>query len=260
MYPKARRRLAQWVDEQGVTQYGIRIKPFWLEGGTYGYASPDPKDEALAIGETIGGGLLTLGNFIAALAVDVPGSLALVPFSIIASFFLHEDFTPRRFSNGISGIFNIFAGYLAYNAAFDKNAQKVWLPLVGASGTMLSNLMALQEPEGEVNNFAHFVGYLQGFLFGWLVNRFWRKKTSGVAFIRRNDLIIMLFIFISQAIHFDELIKWSNWDLGNIQKYVTVHNTISQGGYDPMLPENAPLWEMYQRLGETVREELDENS
>ena len=215
MYPKARRRLAQWVDEEGVTQYGIRIKPFWLKEGTYAYYSGEPKDEKAYVEATISSVTVLTANTIAALAVDVPGALAVFVLGIITDFFLGYPnwwkfaygeepgnlnmtwlerikglFTFTSSAHGFSGVFNVLGGYLAYNAIFDKDARKLWLPWVGGSGTMFANLYTLvKEKKGleKTNHFAHFGGFAYGIIYGWLINRFLRKKTHGVGFLRRHD-------------------------------------------------------------------------
>ena len=222
MYPKARRRLAQWVDENGETRYGIRIKPFWLKKGTYAYMSAEPKDEKKYVEATISSATVLTANTIAALAVDVPGALAVFVLGVITDFFLDTHnwwrfaygqepgntnltwlerikalFKPRNYAHGFSGVYNVLGGYLAYNAIFDKDARKLWLPWVGASGTMFSNLYVVaKENKGlEVtNHYAHFGGFAYGFLYAGLINRFWRKKTHGVGFLRRHDGKLTLMI------------------------------------------------------------------
>ena len=229
MYAKARRRLAQWVDEQGVTRYGIRIKPFWLKKGTYAYYSGEPKDEEKYVEATIRSATVLTANTIAALAIDVPSTLAVFVLGIITDFFLGQLnwwrfaygqepgnlnmtwlerikglFTFRDEAHGFSGIYNVLGGYLAYNAIFDKDARKLWLPLVGASGTMLGNLFVLaKEKKGleHTNHYAHFGGFAYGTLYAWLINRFWRKKTHGVGFLRRHDgklTLLLLGVLIFQ--------------------------------------------------------------
>lgn len=222
------RRLAQWKDEQGVTHYGIRIKPFWLESGTYGYQGMDKGQEKALISMSIKSTFLTLANTIAALSVSLPGTLGLIPFAFLTGGFLEYDnwldlvyggihydektrvqrpmtwperikgfFKYRRSAHGFSGVFNVIAGYLAYHAIFNKDARKIWLPLVGASGTMVGNLFALKDSESApTNQYAHFGGYAYGFLFASLVHRFLEKKTHGVGLIRRYDIPITIIFLV----------------------------------------------------------------
>ena len=222
MEPKARRRLAQWIDEKGNTMYGIRIQPFWAPIGTYGYMAPEPAGEKAAIEATITSGTVILANTIAALAVDAPGTLAIIVLGIGTGWFLKNEnwwkfaygeepgnknmtwierikalLDYRTEAHGFSAVFNVIAGYLAYNVIFNKDARKIWLPWVGAAGTIFSNVLVLAtEKKGleHTNHFAHFGGFAYGFLYAWLINRFWRKKTHGVGFLRRNDVIITLVI------------------------------------------------------------------
>ena len=230
----SRKRLAQWVDEEGVTRYGIRFQPFWVTSGTYGYSSQDPRDEQKEIEGSIFGLLSFLSMWTAAFAVDIPGALAIVPFGFLTGGFLSEDnwwkfaygeepgnrnmTWPQRITalleyrtddkHGISGVVSVMAGYLGASYIFDKDARKLWLPLVGAGTTLFGNIMTLMsEVKGlETNHYAHFGGMGYGFLFGWLVKRYWRKKTHGVGFLRRNDLYLTLFIisitYYLSAFHF----------------------------------------------------------
>ena len=87
----SRRRLAQWIDEKGVRQYGVRVQPFWLDEGTYGYLSRDPKDEEKTVEATVTGAIGFVNLLIASLAVDVPGGLAIVPIGVIIGRFLHQE-------------------------------------------------------------------------------------------------------------------------------------------------------------------------
>ena len=221
MYPKARRRLAQWIDEEGVKAYGIRIKPFWLKSGTYAYYSDDKEDEQMLIEQSISSGTVLIANTVAALAVDLPGALVIFVLGIIADFFVGEQnwwkftdkydenlswgerikglFHFRQSAHGFSGVFNVLAGYLAYSVIFDKDARKIWLPWVGAIGTIYSNLKVLYEEKKGLgvpaNHYAHFGGMVYGFLFAALIHRFWRKKTQGVGFLRRHDgKVTLLFL------------------------------------------------------------------
>ena len=209
--------------------YGIRFQPFWLSGGTYGYQSPDPEDEEKTIESSKVGLYSFLSMLTAAAAVDVPGALAIIPLGFLTNGFLDEEnwwrfaygkdllyhpqahhdpnmtwpqrikalFKYRDTSHGISGVVSIMAGYLAASWIFDKDARKLWLPLVGAGGTLLQHIKTLMtEVKGleHVNHFAHFGGMVYGFVFGWLIKRYWRKKTRGVGFLRRNDVPITLAI------------------------------------------------------------------
>ena len=202
--------------------YGIRFQPFWLSGGTYGYQSPSPEDEEKTIESSKVGLYSFLSMLTAAAAVDVPGALAIIPLGFLTGNFLgHENwwkfaygeepgnknmtwpqrikalFTFKNQAHGISGVVSVIAGYLAASWIFDKDARKLWLPLVGAGGTLLQHIKTLMtEVKGleHVNHFAHFGGMVYGFVFGWLIKRYWRKKTRGVGFLRRNDVPITLAI------------------------------------------------------------------
>ena len=62
---------------------------------------------------------------------------------------------------------------------------------------MFANLLTLaNEKKGleQTNHYAHFGGFAYGTLYAWLINRFWRKKTHGVGFLRRHDGKITLLI------------------------------------------------------------------
>ena len=153
----SRRRLAQWIDEKGVRQYGVRVQPFWIDEGTYGYSSPDPKDEEKMVEATVTGAIGFVNLCIASLAVDVPSGLAIVPIGVIIGRFLKQEkwetfantykklpwvdrikalFTPSSpwSEHGISGVMGVMAGYLGAQVVFDKDARKLWLPWGGAGG------------------------------------------------------------------------------------------------------------------------------
>ena len=211
----SRRRLAQWIDEHGVQQYGVRGQPFWISSGTYGYYSDDPKDEERNVEQTVTATIGFVSLVLATLAVDVRSGLAIVPIAVILDRFLKGD-NWRKFTNnfqrkklpwgdrikalftpsspwsehGISGVMGVMAGYLGAQVMFDKDARKLWIAWVGAGGTLASYSLALYtEIKGleHTNHFAHFGGMTYGFLAGWLIKRFWRKKTRGVGFFRRWD-------------------------------------------------------------------------
>ena len=219
MYPKARRRLAQWIDEQGVTKYGIRFQPSFLKRGTFGYESGDPAAEKANVEMSIGGLKGFIAFQIASFAVDVPGALAFLPFAFFMNNFLSHDnwyefykgyeagwgtnpqhkltwpvrlkslfgFDSR--THGISGVNGLAHGYLLYHGIF--GAPKLWMPLVGGAAGVGGSL--IQSISGMwVNNFAHLGGAAYGFLFAFLVHRFWRKKTRGVGFLQRYDVIFTI--------------------------------------------------------------------
>ena len=197
------RRLAEWEDYKGRRQYGIRIKPFWIESGTYGYMSQNPTKERTMVKETLGAAYETVMNTIAALSVDWKGTLALIPFAFVLNGFLDwrnwetfkDDQLPwtervqalgkyHKAVHGLSGVYNIVAGYLAYHGIFEKG----WLPIVTASKTMVANLTTLGESDS--NDYAHYGGFLYGFVFAALVNQLWRKQTVGIGFLRRHDILL----------------------------------------------------------------------
>ena len=206
--------------------YGIRFQPFWISEGTYGYHSPDPEDEEKYVEASKVGLSSFLAMLTAAAAVDVPGALAILPLGFLTNGFLDGEnwwrfaygkdhpqalhdpnmtwpqrikalFKYRDTSHGISGVVSVMAGYLGASWIFDKDARKLWLPLVGAGGTLAGHIKKLMgEVQGleHTNHYAHFGGMVYGFVFGWLIKRYWRKKTRGVGFLRRNDLPITLAI------------------------------------------------------------------
>ena len=206
--------------------YGIRFQPFWISEGTYGYHSPDPEDEEKYVEASKVGLSSFLAMLTAAAAVDVPGALAILPLGFLTNGFLDGEnwwrfaygkdhpqalhdpnmtwpqrikalFKYRDTSHGISGVVSVMAGYLAASWIFDKDARKLWMPLVGAGGTLFGHIKTLMtEVKGleHSNHFAHFGGMVYGFVLGWLIKRYWRKKTRGVGFLRRNDVPITLAI------------------------------------------------------------------
>ena len=89
------------------------------------------------------------------------------------------------------------AGYLGAQVVFDKDARKLWIAWVGAGGTLASYSLALYtEIKGleHTNHYAHFGGMAYGFLVGWLIKRYWRKKNRGVGIFRRYDGTLTLII------------------------------------------------------------------
>ena len=227
MHPKARRRLAKWVDEEGITQYGIKFKPFWLPKGTYGYHSIHPEQEKKEVIKSVRGLKHFIALQLASFAVDVPGAVALLPVAFFFGQMLSMDnwhefksgyeagwgtnpehkvtwfrriiglFRLSGTNNGISGVNGIVAGYLLYHGLLGD--PKLWLSLVGGGVTVGASLKQVYFDEF-VNHFAHLGGAAYGFLFAFLTKRFWRKKTRGVGFLQRYDVIFTILCVLLQIL------------------------------------------------------------
>jgi hypothetical protein len=209
---RTHRRLAQWLDEQGHRAYGTRIKPFWLKEGTYAYSTYDPalEDRTVWVGYT--SGFTLLANFVAALSVDIIDAFLVGVFGIVIDFFLNEENwvfgtsdddlgdklkALTRYQNvahGFSGIFNVFGGYLAYQALFNKTRGN-WLPAIGAVGSMAGNIWAqvTEDSRSPKNHFAHYGGYVYGFIFAFFLS-FVKTSTGGVAILRERSGFISVFV------------------------------------------------------------------
>jgi hypothetical protein len=211
-------------DDQMV--YGTRIKPFWLKAGTYGYYSSEPELEETETRKTIASGTVLLANWIAAFSVDKVDALLLLPFGFFADGFLKDEnyefatttlgdmrtgkplsfterlshlFKYRSEAHGFSGVYNVIAGYLAYQVVFNKAGL---MPIVGASGTMLGNVLAQMDEDDRlpVNHYAHYGGFTVGILFAFMLS-FLKKSTNGVAFLHKYEKSITAF-FVSVLLYF----------------------------------------------------------
>ena len=184
-----RRKLATWIDERGNRRYGVNIQPFWLESGTYGYRSYDPKNEKKLINETIESfGDLTI-LLTAVLSVDTTDALIVLPTGIFVDFFLNPGdawFKFERHTHGVSGVSYFLAGYLAYQVIFNRAARN-YLPILATGESLFGAFKNLQN--AETNQYAHFGGYMYGFLFASGLNLL-KNSTNGVDVIRRHDTVL----------------------------------------------------------------------
>jgi hypothetical protein len=214
--------------EKGEKVYGTRVKPFWLEEGTYGYYSSLPELEKINEAKTIASGTVLIANWVAAFSVDKVDALLLLPLGVLLNRFLGDynwlffDKTlthpatgkpwtfaeksaalleSRNKAHGFSGIFNVIAGYLAYQVVFNKSARRV-MPILGASATMFSNIMAQirEDSRSPINHYAHYGGYTMGVLFAFLLS-FLKRSTNGLAFLVKYDKPISAF-FVSILIYY----------------------------------------------------------
>ena len=189
-----RRKLSTWLNEEGIRKYGVKIQPFWLSTGSYGYSSYDPTKEQKRIEETKEGFIDLLITLASVLSVDARDLLFLVPTGIFADFFLddRDTFQFKSYTHGTSGIANFLNGYLAYQVIFNPKAR-LYLPIFSTVDTMYWNIKTSDDKD--INQFAHFGGYIAGFLFGGILNRV-RTKVGGVEFIRRYDVVLTILAFV----------------------------------------------------------------
>ena len=185
-----RRKLSTWLNEEGIRKYGVRIQPFWLTKGSYGYTSYDPNKEQERIDETVESFVDLFITFVSVLSVDATDLLFLLPAGICADFLLDNKnkFKFQSYSHGTSGIANFLNGYLAYQVIFNKKAR-LYLPITCTSERMFSNLMNANDDD--LNQFAHFGGYIAGFLFNTILNQF-KTSTGGIGVLRRNDMVLTI--------------------------------------------------------------------
>ena len=221
---RSHRRLAQWINEQGRRVYGTRIKPFWLKEGTYAYYTHDPTLEDRTVWLGYASGFTLLANFVAALSVDILDAFLVGVFGIVMDFFLggaNWQFFKKsglgdklkalaryeNYAHGFSGIFNVYAGYLAYQAFFNKTRGN-WLPAIGALGTMAGNIRAQViewvDPRQPKNHFAHYGGFVYGFIFAFFLS-FIKTSTGGVAILRRWSGFISVFVV--------SVLVWLLWNM-----------------------------------------------
>ena len=183
----SRRQLAQWK-YNGVQVYGQNWNWFGNKG-TYGYMGNDPRKEQYWTEQSYVSLVNTIGQAATIASVSKMDAAVMLPFAFLVNGFLGEEnwenytfFNYNHFSNGLSGIFNILAGYSAYQVAFNKNRD--WLPLVGAGGTLAANLNA-QFFGTNVNNYAHWTGMSFGAFAAFFLS-FMRRKRKGVPFMVRH--------------------------------------------------------------------------
>ena len=188
-----RRKLATWIDEAGIRKYGVRIKPFWLAKGSYGYTTYDPKKEQERIEETVESFVDLFITFVSVLSVDATDLLFLLPAGIFADFFLGQKnkFQFQSYSHGTSGIANFLNGYLAYQVIFNKKAR-LYLPILSTCDQLYGNFK--DSDQTDLNQLAHWGGYLAGFMFNGILNQL-RAMVGGVGFVRRFDLILTILAF-----------------------------------------------------------------
>ena len=189
-----RRKLSTWLNEEGIRKYGVRIQPFWLTKGSYGYTSYDPNKEQERIDETVESFVDLFITFVSVLSVDATDLFFLLHAGIFADFFLGQKnkFQFQSYSHGTSGIANFLNGYLAYQVIFNPKAR-LYLPIFSTVDTMYWNIKTSDDKD--INQFAHFGGYIAGFLFGGILNRV-RTKVGGVEFIRRYDVVLTILAFV----------------------------------------------------------------
>ena len=193
-----RRRLAQWI-EKGEKRYGVRIKPFWLERGTYGYQTPHVDYEnvmrwgtAMSATDVITTLLCILStgkvDALVSLVSGIPLTLTLdhsnwEKFQQTGS--LADLFHYESNLNGFSGIFSYNGGWLLAQYLFVPSSRKRWAPLVGGLFILIMNIWAYAKG-ALVNHFAHFMGMAQGFAVGAAM-AFAQPKKVGLKFLQRHD-------------------------------------------------------------------------
>ena len=189
-----RRKLSTWLNEEGIRKYGVKIQPFWLSTGSYGYSSYDPTKEQKRIEETKEGFIDLLITLASVLSVDARDLLFLLPAGIFVDFFLDDrnKFEFKSYTHGISGIANFLNGYLAYQVIFNKKAR-LYLPILSTCDQLYGNFK--DSDQTDLNQFAHWGGYLAGFMFNGILNQV-RAMVGGVGFVRRFDVILTILAFV----------------------------------------------------------------
>ena len=183
----SRRQLAQWQYD-GIQVYGQKWDWFGNKG-TYGYMSDDPKSEQYWIEQSYISLITTIAQVTAIASVSKIDAALMLPYAYLMTGFLgmenwqnYDFLNYRDYTNGLSGLFNILAGYSVYQVAFNKNRD--WLPLVGTSGTLVANLNGQFFHPG-VNNYAHWGGMTFGVFAGFLLS-YLRRKRKGVPLLVRH--------------------------------------------------------------------------
>ena len=189
-----RRKLSTWLNEEGIRKYGVKIQPFWLAKGSYGYSSYDQTKEQENIEDTKQGFIDLLITFASILSVDANDLFYLLPAGIFVDFFLDDrnKFQFKRYTHGISGIANFLNGYLAYQVIFNKKAR-LYLPILSTCEQLYSTIK--DSDQTDINQFAHWGGYFAGFLFNGILNQL-RVMVGGVGFLRRFDVILAVLAFV----------------------------------------------------------------
>ena len=215
----SRRRLGQW-EEDGEKQYGVRIKPFWLKKGTYGYQSDEPDMENVMRWGTAMSSVDVITTWLCILSTSKVDAVA----ALLSGFTLNQTlgggnwirykvtgklsdlFRYESYTNGFSGVFSYNGGWLLAQYLFAPSARNRWAPLVGGLFILMMNITAWWN-EREVNHFAHFMGMAQGFVVGSAM-AFARPKKVGVKFLQKHDKWLALAV---PGLYFSvALIAWLN--------------------------------------------------
>ena len=184
--------------------YGVRIKPFWLESGTYGYMSGRKDFENVMRWGTAMSASEVLTTLLCILSTGKLDAIVSLVSGFTLGNTLSDDnwikyqqtgsladlFRFRSFAHGFSGLFSFNGGWLLAQYLSLPSVRKRWAPLVGGLFILIMNIKAYASGRS-VNHFAHFMGMAQGFAVG-TVMAFAQPKKVGVKFLKKHDKLLAI--------------------------------------------------------------------